>query len=337
MHRAAVPSASGRSQRSFCASVPNSSSGSVPIVRWACHARGDRLVGMADDFHLAATKPTRWTCRYRPTPLAPTGRANRVQPSLATTPSGRRSSFHACAATRVIYLRAKIAQRSRRSFRPGEIEVHRPSRFASGGRGPLAEDIALISAEPPWMVSARDHNRRCCQAAVGSPQPGERISVGAHHADGQIGDALFDLGPVSLFADATRSISRCSPMSPASAAASTAPTRRPPKRINSTSMWGRIARLPESRIVQRSKFGQRAGAGRASLPERKVCRRCRLPSFDAERRHRHPPAVVQSTDHVEQRRPTSSRNSSVDSLSPVIVRVGRISIRSLSSMRATRS
>ena len=60
----------------------------------------------------------------------------------------------------------------------GEVEDHRGiCRSGSAGlfrqaQHPFAQMLRWISAEPPWIVSARDHSNSCCQDRSGSrPRP----------------------------------------------------------------------------------------------------------------------------------------------------------------------
>ncbi len=138
----AVPSASGRSQRSRWSSVPNISRGRDPIVACACHAEATDW-SAPPICSIAATKPTvdismppHFSGTSTPSsPSAPIAWSNSV---------GQRSSSHARAATGLISRSAKVAQRSREgALVVGEVEDHRGicrSRFSgalSAGPAPV--------------------------------------------------------------------------------------------------------------------------------------------------------------------------------------------------------
>ena len=90
----ARPSASGRSQRSRCSSLPNRSSGSDPIVTWACHAAATDW-SARPICSMAATKPT----VDIPIPPHSSGISMPSRPSSPISRSrsvGQRASSHAC-------------------------------------------------------------------------------------------------------------------------------------------------------------------------------------------------------------------------------------------------
>ena len=111
----ARPSASGRSQRSRCASLPKRYSGSEPIVTCACHAAATDW-SARPSCSIAATKPT----VDMPMPPHCSGISMPSRPSAPISRSrsvGHRASSHACGARgRDLLLRELAAQ-----ARPGRV------------------------------------------------------------------------------------------------------------------------------------------------------------------------------------------------------------------------
>jgi hypothetical protein len=105
------PVASGRSQRSFCASDPNAISGIEPIVKCACHAA-------AIDWSILATSKSAATSATVDTsvPPCPSGASRPMRsssPMRANSSTGQRSSSYHRAAFGAISPWAKSRTRSR--------------------------------------------------------------------------------------------------------------------------------------------------------------------------------------------------------------------------------
>ena len=119
------PSASGRSQRSRCASLPNRYSGNEPIVTCACHAAATDW-SARPICSIAATKPT----VDMPMPPHCSGISMPSRPNAPISRSrsvGHRASSHASGSTRRdLLLRELAAQVDQIAFRLGEREVHAP-------------------------------------------------------------------------------------------------------------------------------------------------------------------------------------------------------------------
>ena len=107
------PSASGRSQRSRCASLPNRSSGSDPMVTCACHAAATDW-SARPICSIAATKPT----VDMPMPPHSSGTSMPSRPSAPISRSrsvGHTAASHAAGARVAISRWAKSRQRPTRS------------------------------------------------------------------------------------------------------------------------------------------------------------------------------------------------------------------------------
>ena len=119
----ARPSASGRSQRSRCASLPKRYSGNEPIVTCACHAAATDW-SARPICSIAATKPT----VDMPMPPHCSGISMPSRPNAPISRSrsvGQRASSHASGArTRDLLLRELAAEADQIAFRLGEREVH---------------------------------------------------------------------------------------------------------------------------------------------------------------------------------------------------------------------
>ena len=114
----ARPSASGRSQRSRCASLPKRYSGSEPIVTCACHAAATDW-SARPICSIAATKPT----VDMPMPPHSSGISMPSRPNAPISRSrsvGHRASSHACGARAAISFCANSRHRPTRS-RSGSV------------------------------------------------------------------------------------------------------------------------------------------------------------------------------------------------------------------------
>ena len=172
----ARPSASGRSQRSRCSSLPNSSSGSDPIVRCACSAA-------ATDWSawpicsIAATKPT----VDIPMPPHCSGTSMPSSPARPSRAAGRWGT--APPAMRPVREWRSPSARSRGRARPGR--ARHPS-----ARSPRADSIGPISTKDArvGLIGSIMVDDRCRRAQRQLPAAARRGSDGRPDPADRCGD-----------------------------------------------------------------------------------------------------------------------------------------------------
>ena len=163
------PSASGRSHRSRWASLPNSSSGSDPIVTWACHAAATDW-SARPSCSIAATKPT--VVMPMPPHCSGTSTPSRPNAPISRRRSvGQTASSHACGA-RVgdLLLREFSAQASQVALGLGEREVHRRDAIGPDGTN-VRCGVALTGARREVVEPRTPMPGDPGDARAGRPRP----------------------------------------------------------------------------------------------------------------------------------------------------------------------